>query len=422
MSKDSRSRRLFTVVSVTAGVVLVALVVASSLARDAELGHSIGKLEGIRDVTGNAIAAGNDWPPAARLRAAAAVLGGAWALFAVIYVLAIRRARWPLYALAILAWWILVEFTVAPFLVVPLNLWTYGIGTKVDHRPTNTDGEFNSDSLRGTPDPAAFEAGGNNVVFLGDSFTFGSGVSVDESFVHRFEALWNEAHPDRALRVANFGWVSSSPILSLRRIRDVGEHYHPKLVVMCLDMTDFSDDLRYGNILEKRGLYALYDKLPLSLRLLQTMSATGFESLRAWSVGETPKERFFASEHPLDETRRWLDVSAGYLREIHDWCAAHGSAFVLVVLPRCYQYDAREAPRSFERGEYTILGPYSLEPFRYFEEARARLPFPIVSLLPDFQTKSAYPTCFETDPHWNSAGHEVAARALLRELAPFVPR
>jgi hypothetical protein len=133
-----------------------------------------------------------------------------------------------------------------------------------------------------------------------------------------------------------------------------------------------------------------------------------------------PEGRFFASEKPLDETRAWLEISERYVRDIDAWCRAHDAKFVLVVLPRCYQYDAREAPHSFERGEYTTVGPYSLEPFRWFDELRAKESFPIVSLLPDFQSKASFPTCFDADPHWNAMGHDVAARALVRELALYV--
>jgi hypothetical protein len=167
-------------------------------------------------------------------------------------------------------------------------------------------------------------------------------------------------------------------------------------------------------------LYALYDKLPVTLKLFRDACPTTFAGVLSSSLGGMPESRFFASEQPLDATRKWLDVSAGYIREIDEWCRASGARFVLVVLPRSYQYDGRESPHSFERGEYTTLGPYSLEPFRWFDELRAKEKFPIVSLLPDFQAKTAYPTCFDADPHWNATGHDVAARALVRELEPFV--
>jgi hypothetical protein len=90
------------------------------------------------------------------------------------------------------------------------------------------------------------------------------------------------------------------------------------------------------------------------------------------------------------------------------------------VLPRSYPFSAREAPRNKGAGEYEVLGPYSLEPFRFFDELRPTKPDPIVSLLEDFRANTEFPTCFEDDAHWTALGHRVAARALARELAPVV--
>lgn len=422
MAARSRSRRILVASTVTVVVLIVALVIVGLTSSGDESGRSIGRLEGIRDAAGNAAGMGHRLSPRARFHAAAAVIGGAWALVLTLASLRATRARWFWWPCAVLAWWILFELCVSPFLAVPLSLWTYGIKQKVDHRPTNQDGEFNADSLRGTADSAEFVAGGRNIVFLGDSFTFASGVDVDQSFVHRFETLWNEEHRERPVRAANFGWVSSSPLLDLRRLRDVGEKYHPALVVLCFDMTDFSDDLRYGNMLQGRGMYVLYDKLPITLKAFHALAPDTFLRVLPWSVGDMPGERFFASQHPLEATRKWMEPSFEHIQQIDAWCRERNAAFVLVVLPRCYQYDAREAPRSSERGEYATLGPYSLEPFRFFEEHKTSARFPIVSLLRDFQARTAFPTCFEEDPHWNAAGHEVAARALVRELGPFIPR
>jgi hypothetical protein len=420
--EPSKIRRAFVIATIVVAVVIVSCFAIGFMSGAGDTGRSIGKLEGITDASGNQAGGGIPLAVGMRLRAIGAVLAGAWTLIALLVVLRKVHARWFLWPVALLIWWCAFEFLAAPCLAAPMHLWTYGIVTRVDHRPTNTDGEFNSDSLRGTPPSSAFVAGARNVIFLGDSFTFGSGVEPDQTFVKRFEVLWNEAHPDGAIHAANFGWVSSSPLLELRRLRDIGEKYHPKRVVWGFDMTDFSDDLRYRNMLEGRGMYALYDKLPITLKVFYDLFPNTFEHLVAWSVGNIPKERHFHALHPLDETRKWLEPTRGYLRDVDAWCRARGVTFVLVVLPRCYQYDARESPHSWSRREYDTMGPYALEPFRWFDEIRPEEAFPIVSLLPDFQAKTVFPTCFDTDPHWNSTGHDVAAHALVQKLDPYVPR
>ena len=93
-----------------------------------------------------------------------------------------------------------------------------------------------------------------------------------------------------------------------------------------------------------------------------------------------------------------------------------------MILPRAHQYSARESPRNWEEREYTRLGPHCREPFRYFDELRPRVAYPVVSLLPDFEGSEAFPLYLEADPHWNAAGHRLAAEAIVRAVRPFVER
>ena len=59
---------------------------------------------------------------------------------------------------------------------------------------------------------------------------------------------------------------------------------------------------------------------------------------------------------------------------------------------------------------------YIYEPFRYFAEMSSSAPFPIHSLLPDFQNSSDKDLTWAEDPHYNEAGHRLAAEAITRYL------
>jgi len=61
--------------------------------------------------------------------------------------------------------------------------------------------------------------------------------------------------------------------------------------------------------------------------------------------------------------------------------------FILLLFPRGYQYSEKESPNNWEKSEYQILGPYAHEPFKYFEEIKQNVDYPIHSLLSDFQNK-----------------------------------
>jgi hypothetical protein len=175
-------------------------------------------------------------------------------------------------------------------------------------------------------------------------------------------------------------------------------------------------------MLDRRGLYDLYDRIPIALASLQRLAPRTYQRLLAWSVGGMPAHRFFITEAPLDETRRWFEPLVFNVGRIDDWCRRRGADFVLVILPRAYQYSARESPGNWEEREYTRLGPHCREPFRYFEELRPRVAYPVVSLLPDFERSETFPLYLDDDPHWNAAGHRLAAEAIVKALRPIVER
>jgi len=320
-----------------------------------------------------------------------------------------------------IVWWLGVELLVAPHLSIGNWNMHYRMIHELDHRPKDVGGRFNEDSVIARESSSAFAAEDLNLLFLGDSFTMGFLLPAgDEAFPALVGAEIARRHPAERVHVANFGWVSSSPFLSHRRLVDIGAKYAPDLVVLSVDMTDFADDLRYQRVLDQRGIYWLYDKIPLTLRIASAIAPVTYRRFAAWSVGGMPDKRFFATESPLDETREWMLSLVENCDRIAAWCSEHGARFALVILPRSYQYSATESPRNNEADQYEILGPHSLEPFRFFDEVRPTKPYPIYSLLEDFRANTEFPTCFEDDPHWNATGHRVAARAITRHLEPVV--
>jgi lysophospholipase L1-like esterase len=287
----------------------------------------------------------------------------------------------------------------------------------VDHRLEPDGVEINADGIRSSRSSAQFAADGLNVVALGDSFTFGTRVAPDEAWPQSLEQRIRQRSELEPVQVANFGWVSSSPLLSLRLLKDIGAAYHPDLVLLALDMTDFGDDLKYARLLQRRGIYRLVGIAPTTVWSgRQVLALPPLWGLHQRVFG-FPAQRFFVTNQPLDRSRAWMQATLENLAAIDTWCREElDASFVLAVLPRCYQYSDRESPQSWERGAYEPLGPHVLEPFRFIEEQESTLPYPVVSLLEDFQQTDVFPTCQQDDPHWTAAGHAVAAEALLEAL------
>jgi len=358
----------------------------------------------------------------ARLPAMLALVVSGWGL-CLVFLLTVRtrRARVTM-PLLFCVWWLALERLAAPHWIRLFGLWQLAIVRDVDHRPNEHGGQYNEDSLRWTRPRAEFHAEGTNLLFLGDSFAFGALVPANKAFPSVVQARLREHFRGADVKVANFAWVSSCPFLSLRRLKELGDAYAPDIVVECVDMTDFFDDIVTENMLHRRGLYALYDVLPLTLRIWHALAPDSYVHFLSWTVDGMPEQRFFHSLQPLEQSRHFLEPLLGHLRETEAWARERGAEFVVFVLPRSYQYSDHECPQSWEKDMYVPLGPHALEVFRWLDEIRPQLDFPLVSLLETFQQNQEFPTCMDDDPHWNATGHRVAAEAVLKTLLPLVER
>ena len=269
------------------------------------------------------------------------------------------------------------------------------------------------------------------------------------------EAKLREATGSDDLAVLNAGIVSYAPLLEKLLFTKLVRHYEPTLVVLVLDPTDIGDDYKYGQeaVLEngntvfpragpecgetgKASYYGAVAEIlapavsPLGVPLAYPFEVIGprlgFEvgkncdynyydfELEVGGVTET--NRYFHYRHPLSATRPYFDASLGYIVETANAVRATGAEFLLVVSPRFHHWNVEESPDNWESTDYTLNEPYQFEYFRYFEQARAEVDFPIFDLLPAFQETDEYPLVFRDDPHWNPRGNAFAARTLASYL------
>ncbi len=285
-----------------------------------------------------------------------------------------------------------------------------------DHRlrPLDSGVGTNSDGLRCRFEADEIADSDFSVLFCGDSFVFGPNVGREGALPRLFEQGLRRQCPEKEINVVNAAWPSASPLLARRLLRDVGISYQPDLVLYGFDMSDFRDDLMYRNLIEKKGIYRMVDRGPASLWLAGRGAKALMPDGLYRKVFRMPKDRFFAVNRPLHETRPDLLPVWQTLMEVNRLCSEDlNTEFRLIVLPRNFQYSDRESPSNWERGEYENLGPFVLEPFRFFDEQAASAPFAIHSLLPAFEQTDVFPTCYAGDPHWTPAGTQVAADALV---------
>lgn len=296
------------------------------------------------------------------------------------------------------------------------NQWINIVGNP-DHRmPPHSAGDINSDGVRSRREAVEFREEDFNVIFLGDSFTYGLWLQDHESIPAVFEKVAREQYPTAHINVVNFGWVSSSPLLSLRLLKDIGKTYHPDLVIQVIDMTDVGDDLYYDAILNHRGIYAIGQYMPTLTLLLQKMirEHTHWDAV-SQSLFGLPRKHYFIVEQPIEKSAYAFDFMKSHIDATQTYAKDVLSAkYIMFVVPRYFQYRPSESPDDWEAksGEYSAPGPYSMEPFKYFEKMKREVAYPVYSLLPDFQNSTVKQTVFPNDAHLNADGAALAAQAI----------
>ncbi len=285
-----------------------------------------------------------------------------------------------------------------------------------DHRWKPHEREdINSDGIRSFREANEFDTNDFNIIFSGDSYTFGHLLSAEQAMPTQFEKIARLAYPAKNINVVNFGWSSSSPYLSLRLLHDKAEKYHPDLVIFVLDITDFKDDYFYQHVIEKIGNYKFIVEHPYLAHFPRQL-ARKYDSYTHWQetlLGFPDFSIYFVAHQPYEKSVPFFDRTYNNLLNMNYFVTRELHAkFVVFIPPRHWQYTDKESPESWERHNYVTMGPYVLNNFVYFNEKAKTAPFPIISLLEDFKKTTVFPTTFTRDSHWNATGAQLAAQLI----------
>ncbi len=310
----------------------------------------------------------------------------------------------------------------------------------------------NEDGLRSHYDRAGFKSLGTRIACLGDSFTFGAWVQDDETFSMQLEKRLRKQLGHEDVGVLNAGVLSYSPLLQEKMLDRVVQYYDPQVVLLMLDCTDIGDDYDYGLEYDPgrtypgpfegpelsrpypyygalwRLLNPYHDAIMAPMRLLGRLGSSyqpfdphAYNKFHLEINGTVETERFFIYRHPLEVTRPYFDASWENIRRIEAKCREIDAQFVLVVSPRFHHWNPRECPQNWEAFAYSLDEPHQDVIFNYFDEQARTSPFPVYTMLKDFQATSEFPLVFETDPHWNPQGHRFVADRLLELLNRETP-
>jgi len=308
----------------------------------------------------------------------------------------------------------------------------------------------NEDGLRTGYTRERFRSYHDRIVMLGDSFVFGYGVRQERGLTAVMEQLLRDRLGETDVAVLNAGIPSYSPLLERSLLVGTLRPYQPTIIVLLLDVSDIGDDMQYLSEARMSGGRIVFDPRVKP----STYGGALFELVRRVSpsvsqesmpvhaltypfrvarrghrrkdydyykfnvmVGRTLEtNRFFIYRHPLEETRVYFSRTLENINAIAAEAERLHARFLLAINPRYHHWNRAESPENWERGDYGLDEPYQYEYFRFFEEVRSQVKYPVFSLLPAFQSTREFPLVFTGDPHWNERGNTFAARVLVNHL------
>ena len=332
-------------------------------------------------------------------------------------------------------------FFVAPDPVLH-HRFTAGASGRYQSTEFDTRYEINRYGLRDRDFPLQKPAGVKRILMLGDSFTEGDGVEIQETFAkvleQRLRASWHSQ-----TEVINAGVGSYSPLLEYLYLKREGITFEPDLVILNLDLSDFFDDIGYSRLAES-------DSTGLPLRVPAEATDPGSRSaatvvkdffkentrlynwvrlrINRYLEGARHEGNFggdlrydkyamLRENHDTTDDREWK-LTYRYLGLIRDLLEDRGIEFWITVYP----YGVQVSPAEWNTGRvfwgFKQDTLYSVKPQSYVETFGRRNGIRVVNLCQGMRDSSgtAFPLYLPDNGHFTPRGHQVIAALLEREF------
>ena len=272
---------------------------------------------------------------------------------------------------------------------------------------------------------------------IGDSFTFGSGVSLENTYHQKLESMLNSESED--YRVINMGRADGSLTTDVQYLylRENSLKFKPKIIILGYyvgnDITDLGKKTIWvstdadGNPINITTTYTYIDEKNRYRRNYENRDATGifngfnkfmshwshtYMFLKRWYIGAvlvSPDQNHVSSY--TDDYLKKFDTSKKLLLEINKILRLRGTEFVVMLIPSKVQVDDRIW------GDYDLFygeNAYRFNPQEEIMQFCNEKNIKCLDLLPDFIGKPEL--YFKIDGHWNERGHELAAMKLREYL------
>lgn len=243
------------------------------------------------------------------------------------------------------------------------------------------------------------------ILGLGDSFAFGDGVELGQSYLSILERLLDKGGGER-YEVIKAGVIGYSTFNEKLYLEKKGLGYLPDLVIVEF----WWDDLGIGQVtyLADTG-FLTTGKINNAAhwRLYLNRHWRSYAFLRA-AYTRIFKKALFASQagtllESRDALKKKFEITLNEFNEINYICSQNNIKCVFVLIPlREFVYDKAGSRKQWDG-------------FRAFLDSKG---IKYIDVTPDLikAVRSGAPVFFSADPHLNKTGHRVVAEAIYRYL------
>jgi lysophospholipase L1-like esterase len=277
------------------------------------------------------------------------------------------------------------------------------------------------------------------ILFIGDSFTEGVGVDMEQNIPSQFQSLMDSAGYD--VEVINGGIWGSSPILEKLYLEDKLYVLKPDMVILDLDLSDVADDYRYGKIAVYNGskvvavpgsrvssegwrgnIEYLCMKYRFNICMLMGRSFYRLTNLDLqkdpnFVKGNIESDTWFLTRYNLTpEQKKYYNATFGYLKEIKAYCDSRNITFVLVTYPYGHQVNADEWKQGRARLYFDEYPVYSLEFFSDVAAFAKKNNIAYIDTYYKFNNTKEFPLFYSLDNHMTAKGYRLVAEGISEQL------